>query len=59
MAKEGLGEPLLLKSQGGSAGGGSTLTPHAHTLMERYQALARIIDTQADDLFESGFLDPQ
>jgi len=27
--------------------------------MDRYLALSRVIDTQADDLFESGFLDPQ
>jgi len=59
VTEEALGKPLLVKSQGGSAGGGSSLTPYAHTLMERYLALSRIIDTQADDLFESGFLDPQ
>lgn len=57
VTEEALGQPLLVKNQGGSAGGGSTLTPYAHTLMERYLALSRIIDTQADDLFESGFLD--
>ena len=57
--EQALGEPLLVKSQGGSAGGGSTLTPYAHTLMERYLALSRIVDTQADDLFQSGFLNPQ
>lgn len=56
VTEEALGQPLLVKSQGGSAGGGSTLTPYAHTLMDRYLALSRIIDTQADDLFESGFL---
>lgn len=59
VTEEALGEPLLVKSQGGRAGGGSTLTPYAHTLMERYLALSCIIDTQADDLFESGFLDPR
>lgn len=52
-----LGKPLLVKSQGGGAGGGSTLTPYAHTLMDRYRALSRIVDDQADHLFESGFLD--
>ncbi len=59
VTEEALGKPLLVKSQGGSAGGGSTLTPYAHTLMERYLALSGIVDTQADDLFESNFLDPQ
>jgi len=59
VTEEALGKPLLVKSQGGSAGGGSSLTPYAHTLMERYLALSRIIDAQADDLFESGFLNPQ
>ena len=58
VTEEALGKPLLIKSQGGSAGGGSTLTPFAHKLMERYLALSRIIYTHADELFESGFLDP-
>jgi len=57
VTEEALGKPLLVKSQGGSTGGGSTLTPYAHTLMDRYLALSRIIDTQADNLFGSGFLD--
>lgn len=56
VTEEALGKPLLVKSQGGSAGGGSTLTPYARTLMDRYLALSRIIDSQADDLFQSGFL---
>ena len=55
VTEEALGKPLLVKSQGGSAGGGSTLTPYAHTLMDRYRTLSRIIDTQADDLFETEF----
>ena len=59
VTEDALGKPLLVKNQGGSAGGGSTLTPYAYTLMERYLALSRIIDDQADNLFESGFLDPQ
>ena len=57
VTEEALGQPLLVKNQGGSAGGGSTLTPYAYTLMDRYLELSRIIDNQADDLFESGFLD--
>lgn len=59
VTEEALGKPLLSKSQGGHAGGGSTLTPYAHILMGRYRSLSRIIDTQADDLFENGFLDPK
>jgi molybdate transport system regulatory protein len=58
VTEEALGKPLLIKSQGGSAGGGSTLTPFAKTLMERYLELSRILYTHADDLFESGFLEP-
>jgi molybdate transport system regulatory protein len=58
VTEEALGKPLLIKSQGGSAGGGSTLTPFARTLMERYLELSRIIYTHSDELFESGFLDP-
>jgi molybdate transport system regulatory protein len=57
VTEDALGKPLLVKSQGGAAGGGSALTPYAYTLMERYLELSKIIDTQADDLFESGFLD--
>ena len=57
VTEEALGKPLLVKNQGGSAGGGSTLTPYAHMLMDRYRALSRIVDDQADTLFESGFLD--
>jgi molybdate transport system regulatory protein len=59
VTEEALGKPLLVKNQGGSAGGGSTLTPYAYTLMKRYLELSRIVDTQADALFESGFLDPK
>jgi len=59
VTEEALGKPLLIKSQGGSAGGGSTLTPYAYILMDRYQALSRVIDNEADDLFETGFLDPK
>lgn len=59
VTEDALGQPLLVKSQGGRTGGGSTLTPYAHTLLDRYLAFSRIIDTQADDLFESGFLDPK
>ena len=59
VTEEALGKPLLVKNQGGSAGGGSTLTPYAYTLMARYLELSRIINDQADDLFQSGFLDPQ
>lgn len=58
VTEEALGRPLLVKSQGGSAGGGSTLTPYARTLVERYRSLSRLVDSQADDLFASGFLDP-
>jgi molybdate transport system regulatory protein len=59
VTEEALGKPLLVKMQGGNAGGGSTLTPYAHILMERYLALSRLIDDQADGLFASGFLDSQ
>jgi molybdate transport system regulatory protein len=56
VTEEALGKPLLVKKQGGSEGGGSSLTPFAHTLMDRYLSLCSIIDKQADDLFESQFL---
>ncbi len=57
VTEEALGRPLLEKQQGGVSGGGSKLTPYAHVLIKRYLTLSRIIDTEADDLFESGFLD--
>lgn len=56
--EEAIGKPLLIKNHGGSAGGGSTLTPYAYVLMDRFVALSRKVDAQADALFESGFLDP-
>jgi molybdate transport system regulatory protein len=59
VTEEALGKPLLIKSQGGSAGGGSTLTAYAYILMDRYRSLSRVIDDKADDLFETGFLDPK
>ena len=58
VTEEALGRPLLVKNQGGAAGGGSTLTPYAYTLMKRYLELSKIIDTQADELFDAGFLEP-
>ena len=57
VTEEALGRPLLEKQQGGVAGGGSKLTPYAHVLIKRYLSLSSIIDTKADDLFESEFLD--
>jgi molybdate transport system regulatory protein len=57
VTEEALGKPLLVKTQGGIAGGGSRLTPYAYKLMDRYLSLSRILNTQADDLFGSGFLD--
>jgi molybdate transport system regulatory protein len=58
VTEEALGKPLLIKSQGGNAGGGSNLTPYAQTLMERYLKLSNIINSQVDELFGSDFLDP-
>lgn len=53
--EEALGKALLVKNQGGRAGGGSTLTPYARTLMERYQEISGLLENQADELFSSGF----
>lgn len=58
VTEEAIGKPLLVKNQGGRAGGGSTLTTYAYTLMARYMDLSKRIDTQADALFTSEFLDP-
>ena len=50
-----LGKPLLAKSAGGVAGGGSTLTPYADKIIRRYNRLKQAIRQETDRLFEEDF----
>ncbi len=53
--EERLNQQMLIRNVGGSAGGGSKLTPFAKSLMEQFQRLHKNILTQSDDLFEVKF----
>ena len=53
--EERLGAPLLVKSVGGSAGGGSQLTPLALRLVDQFRELHRSIAVDSDGLFERAF----
>ncbi len=55
--EEALGKPLLVKSQGGASGGGSTLTPYAIRLMERYKTLHTTVECHADKVFHESLLE--
>lgn len=59
VTEEAIGKPLLIKNHGGSAGGGSTLTPYAYMLMDRFTTLSSMVDERADELFNSDFLNPE
>ena len=56
--EERLGQPLLVRSIGGTAGGGSRLTPFAEALIERFQKMHREVSIDADGLFETHFQSP-
>ena len=53
--EEALKKPLLSKTAGGVAGGGSTLTPYAHKIMRRYDRSKQTIRQETDRLFEEDF----
>ena len=53
--EERLNQQMLIRNVGGSAGGGSKLTPFAKSLVEQFQRLHKNILTQSDDLFEAKF----
>ncbi len=52
-----LGRPLLERSIGGKAGGGSQLTPLALELMQRFELLQIRVESLADQTFEEIFAD--
>lgn len=53
--EEALGQPLLVKNTGGSAGGGSVLTPLAISLLERFRFIHSQVNEQSDLYFDEQF----
>ena len=58
-AEQRLGFALLDRSVGGTAGGGSQLTPAARDLMKRYQAVLTEADEALQEVFQRHFSDWQ
>ena len=50
--EERLGEELLVRTIGGSTGGGSRLTPFARTLQDQFSRLHRQVIVHSDEQFE-------
>ncbi len=55
--EERLGFALLVRSTGGAAGGGSTLTPEAVDLLVRFDAVQREAATVLEALYAKHFAD--
>lgn len=53
-----LGYPVLIRSQGGSNGGGSSLTEQGQNLLQAYQSMERDIRTYSQKAFEKYFPRP-
>ena len=51
-----LGRALLVKNIGGASGGGSTLTPFAKNIIERFKALHNEVNSDADHRFEASMV---
>lgn len=54
-AEEGLGFPLLERYSGGERGGGSTLTPEAMELVERYRRFVQGVQGELEARFTEAF----
>ena len=54
-AEGGFGFPLIRRTIGGKAGGGSTLTPEAEDLLARYEALKAACTRDTDRLYDTHF----
>jgi len=54
--EEGLGKPLLVRQRGGTAGGGSELTPLCKNLIEKFSSLQAHVEQEVDNLFERSFV---
>ncbi|MDY0222627.1 MAG: LysR family transcriptional regulator [Desulfobacterium sp.] len=52
--EERLGFPLLVRSKGGTAGGGSELMPLAMEFVEQFRQLHKNVVVDSDQLFEKG-----
>ncbi len=50
-----LGQPLLIRQVGGSAGGGSELTPLGKNLFEKFKDLQVHVATEVEKLFLQSF----
>ena len=53
--EDALGQPLLVRSAGGSAGGGSELTPLAKSLLNRFRLIHGQVNQKADLFFDDTF----
>ncbi len=51
-----IGRQLLIRNIGGSAGGGSELTPYAVELLEKFRDIHRRVADEADRLFQEEIL---
>ncbi len=56
-AEDGLGFPLLERYSGGERGGGSTLTPEAMELVERYRRFVQGVQGELEARFAEAFAD--
>ncbi len=56
-AEAGLGFPLLERHSGGEGGGGSTLTPAALELVERYRVFVQEVGGVLEARFSEAFAD--
>lgn len=53
--EDALGQPLLVRSTGGSSGGGSELTPLAKSLLKRFRMIHGQVNHKADAFFDDTF----
>jgi len=56
-AEEGLGFALLVSHSGGEGGGGSTLSPSARELVQRYQGFLAAVEKDVERRFQGAFAD--
>ncbi|WP_022665205.1 winged helix-turn-helix domain-containing protein [Desulfospira joergensenii] len=53
--EEGLGRPLLVRNAGGTAGGGSQLTPLARRLLKEFTKVHSHVLSESDQFFNTVF----
>jgi molybdate transport system regulatory protein len=54
--EEALGQPLLIRNTGGTAGGGSALTPLAKALLQRFRTVQQQVIDKVDKSFDEKFI---